>query len=176
MLVIALLLTYFWINHAILSNFSLQLTAFLIIFLILAHRLLKTQNFLLTESVISGISVVLITASTGGLASPFFFLNHFLLFELSLLLEPSIVITLTLSLMTLYIFSHRVAPSFHDLTLLLSFLFMTPIAYFTGNIYNRIKNQKKEIKVLSEKIENLEEELTHEELERLRREHFALPA
>src|SRR3989344_7598863 len=127
-LLLAMILAFFFVSNPHLSDYSLQLTAVLVIFLILSHKIFQNPFFLLTESTVSTICVLLITSSTGGLTSPFFFLNHFLLFELSLLLEPSIVITLTLSLMTLYIFSHRVAPSFHDLTLLLSFLFMTPIA------------------------------------------------
>ncbi|OGG03727.1 hypothetical protein A2W14_05040 [Candidatus Gottesmanbacteria bacterium RBG_16_37_8] len=155
-LLTALFLTFLWVENPFLVDFSLQLTAALIIFLVLAHKIFKIRSFLLTESTVSVISVALITSATGGLTSPFFFLNLFLLFELSLLLEPSIAIILTLSLMVFYLFTNQVGPSLYNLTAFLSFLFMTPLAYLVGNIYRKVINQRKEINNLSRKIENLE--------------------
>jgi len=158
-LLFSLSLVFFWINNKNLANFSLQLTAGLVIFLVITHKIFEVKSFLLTESLVSTICVALITTATGGLSSPFFFLNHFLLFELSLLLAPSISIVLTLSLMIFYLFSNQVGPSFNNLVILLSFLFITPMAFLTGKIYQKVKNQRKEIKYLSRKVENLEYEI-----------------
>ena len=156
-LLTALFLTFLWVDNHELANYSLQLTAALVIFLVFANKIFRIPSFLLTESTISVISVALITSATGGLSSPFFFLNHFLLFELSLLLEPQISITLTLSLMIFYLFAGQVGPNINNFIILLSFIFITPLAYLTGKIYQKVKKEKKEIKNLSNKIEVLEE-------------------
>ncbi|OGF98763.1 hypothetical protein A2153_01490 [Candidatus Gottesmanbacteria bacterium RBG_16_38_7b] len=137
----ALFLTLLWVNNPDLSNYSLQLSAGLIIFLVLAHKLFKTDSFLLTESTISVICVTLITSATAGLTSPLFFLNHFLLFELSLLLEPSIAVILTFGLMVFYLYTNQVGSSPYNLAILLSLLVMTPLALLLGKVYQKVKNQ-----------------------------------
>ncbi len=162
----AVLMTFFWVNNNLLINYSLQLSGVLMIILIVSRHLLKPLSFRLAESTISTISVLLICASTGGLSSPLFFLNYFLLFELSLLLEPAIAVVLSLLLIVFYFFSHQVGSSLIYLVELLAFPFMTPLAFLFGKIYLKEENQKKEIKNLSKKIEKLEEELIEEELEK----------
>jgi len=107
--------------------------------------------------------VLLIVFATGGITSPLFFLNYFLLFELSLLLEPVIPLILSISLIGFYFFTDGVGGSPLRLLELVSFPFMTPLAFLFGKIYQKEENQKKEIKNLSKKIERLEEELVEEE-------------
>jgi len=141
-LLAALFLTLLWVNNPLLADYSLQLTAALVIFMVLSHKIFKT-SFILTESIISAISVVLIVSATGGFSSPFFFLNYFLLFELSLLLEQEITVSATLALMVFYLYSHQLGSNMNNLVILISFIFMTPLAYLTGNIYQRLKFQKK---------------------------------
>lgn len=143
-LILALFLTFIWINTETLANYSLQLTAGLVIFLIISNKVFQNESFKLVESLVSTISVVLITSATGGLSSPFFFLNYFLLFELSLLLEPFASVSLSLGLITLYLFSNQAGPAATHLIILLSLLFMTPLAFFIGQIYERFKTYRKE--------------------------------
>ena len=159
-LLLAMILAFFFVSNPHLSDYSLQLTAVLVIFLILSHKIFQNPFFLLTESTVSTICVLLITSSTGGLTSPFFFLNHFLLFELSLLLEPSISLVLTLGLMSFYLYTNQVGSSIHNFTVLLSFVFMTPLAYLVGRIYQRVKRQKIQIYFLSNKINKMQESMS----------------
>lgn len=109
-------------------------------------------------------AVLLIVSSTGGLNSPLFFLNFLLLFELSLLLEPLIPLFLSGILLVFYLMLTPYSPNYLALLELLAFPLMTPLSIFTGQIYIKVQNQKKEIRNLSDKIENLEEEIVEEEL------------
>jgi len=92
---VAVFITYFWVTDEYLKDASLQLTAVLMLTLIFTRHLLKPPSFKLAESTISTMTVLLVTTATGGITSPLFFLNYFLLFELSLLLEPQIPLLLS---------------------------------------------------------------------------------
>jgi len=163
-LLTATLLTYFWVTDETLVDYSLQLTGILLLTLILSHRLLKTSSFKLVESVVTTVSVLLVTSSSGGLSSPLFFLNLLLLFELSLLLEPIIPVVLSLGFIFFYFYSHQLGNSPFLLVTLFSFPLMTPLAYFFGKIYLKEEHQKVEIKHLENKIEELKEEIIEEEI------------
>lgn len=163
-LVAAVVLAFFWVSDKTLDYYSLQLTAALLITLILTHHLLKPATFKLVESTVSTIAVLLVTTATGGAASPLFFLNYLLLFELSLLLEPVIPVVLSVMLMAFYFYTHEIERSWPTLFILFAFPLMTPLAYFLGQLYKKVKNQKKEIQGLERKVEELEEELVEEEL------------
>lgn len=162
-LTLAVFITHLWVTDTILANYSLQLTAVLILVLMVSRHLHKPSQFRVVESVVSTICVLLITTSTGGITSPLFFLNHFLIFELSLLLEPLIPIFLSLVLITIYLFAHQVGEN-NSLLPLLSFPFLTPLAYFFGKTYLKSKNQSKELRNLSHTVEELKEELVEDEL------------
>ena len=82
---------------------------------------------------------------------------------MSLLLEPLIPISLAFILLVFYLLTSDVTTTFRFMELI-SFPFMTPLAYFFGKIYQKEENQKKEIRNLSNKVEELEEELAKEEL------------
>ena len=163
-LFVAIILTIFWVNIESLNYYSLQLTAFLLLTLIISHHLLKPTSFHLVESTVSTVAVLLVVSATGGIASPLFFLNYFLLFELSLILEPVIPLILSFGLVFFYFQTGKVGGSLILWLGFLAFPFMTPLAYYFGQIYQKEENQKKEIKNLSKKIEKLEEELVEEEL------------
>lgn len=162
-LTIAVVLTFLWVTDSLLANYTLQLTAVLVLALIASRHLHRPSRFRLVESIVSTICVLLVTTTTGGTSSPLFFLNHFLLFELSLILEPAIPMFLSLALITFYLFSHQVGEG-SSLLPLLSFPFMTPLAYYFGLIYNKSVNQHRELKNLSRRVVDLEEELVEGEL------------
>lgn len=157
-------ITFLWVTTPPLSNYSLQLTAILIIFLFFGKRMVNTEVFKIIEGVATIIATLLVISSTGGISSPLFFLNYFLLFALSLLLEPVIPIALSVMFIFYYLLTNEIGTSPFQLLELLAFPFMTPLAYFTGKIYQKEENQKKEIKNLTHKVEELEEELVEEEL------------
>lgn len=155
----SVLLTFFWINTDYLANFSLQLTAFLVIAFVIIRHLHDNTSLRLSETVVSTICVLLITHASGGLKSPFFFLNYFLLFELSFILLPSTAIVLSLSLILFYFYSFAITSTL-DLFIISSFIFMTPLAFISGKMYQKTKTQKKEIDSLSEKLKILEKEFS----------------
>lgn len=156
--------TFFWVTHELLSKYSLQLTGVLLLTLLICHRLIKGPSFKLIESTISTIGVLLVTSATGGITSPLFFLTFFLLFELSLLLEPVIPLILSFAFIFFFFITAEVGISGFQWLALLAFPYMTPLAVIFGNIYQKVKNQKKEIRSLSHQVENLKEELVEEEL------------
>lgn len=162
----AVTVIFFWITDEKLAYYSLQLSGLLLLTLVITHHLLKPPSFKLVESTISTMAVLLVTQATGGITSPLFFLNYFLLFELSLLLEPVIPMILSVFLIFFYFFTGEVTHSPFLITALLAFPCMTPLAYYFGKIYNKEENQKKELKELNKKVEELEEELVEEELKK----------
>lgn len=160
----AVTVIFFWVTDESLAYFSLQLSAVLLLTLVISHHILKPTTFKLVESTISTMAVLLVTQATGGIASPLFFLNYFLLFELSLLLEPIIPMILSVFLIFFYFFTGEVTHSPFLITALLAFPCMTPLAYYFGKIYNKEENQKRELKSLNKKVEELEEELVETEI------------
>lgn len=160
----AVLITFFWVINEKLSLYSLQLSGILLLTLVITHKILKPASFRLVESTVSTMAVLLVTQATGGISSPLFFLNYFLLFELSLLLEAIIPMILSIFLLFFYFLTNDVAASPFLITALLAFPVMTPLAYYFGKIYNREENQKRELGNLNRKIVNLEEELVEKEI------------
>lgn len=120
---------------------------------------MSLENFRILESIVSTVSVILIVSGTGNLTSPLFFLNFFLLFELSLLLEPIIPLFLSFLLIIFYIFTSTTGDSLDSFLVLLSFPVMTPLALFFGNFYLKNKRQKIELARLQNKMSEMDEEL-----------------
>lgn len=154
-LTLSIVFAFCWISNDILSLYSLQLTAILLLALIFLRKRVLPNTFSLVESTVSTVSVLLVTSATGGLNSPLFFLNLFLLFELSLLLEPVIPLFLSALLGIFYVFTHQAGQPPYTLFALLSFPTMTPLAYFFGRIYQKVKNQKKQIQSLTHQIDDI---------------------
>ncbi len=136
-----------------LAQYDIQIGAMLFIFLFLAKRFVFVRNgrdrSLLLESVIFTMIVLGIVNTTGGTDSPFFFLIFFLLFSISLLLEPIISITATLALIIFFLLSLPQNQSLKSLLPIFSLAFLTPFALFMGQEY--IQNEK--LKVKSEKLQ-----------------------
>lgn len=121
-----------------LVQYDLQFTAILFIILFLTKRFAKTGR--LMESVIFTLIIFTIINTTGGVSSPFFFLLYFLLFALSLLLEPIISIVTTLAAIVFFVLSMEPTQKFADFLPILSIAFLTPFALFMGQEY--LKNEK----------------------------------
>ena len=134
-----------------LAAFELQITAGLFIVLYLARKFIASKNpsSRLIESVIFTLIIVGIVNSTGGVGSMFFFLIYFLLFSLSLLLEPIIAITTTIALVTFFLLSLPQGQDLKSLLPILSLAFITPFAMFLGQEHSR--NEK--LKEKNEKIQ-----------------------
>lgn len=135
-----------------LGSYDLQITAFLFIILYLSKRFfIKNSSSKLIESVIFTLVVLGIVNTTGASQSPFFFLIYFLLFSVSLLLEPIISITLTITLVAFYLLTMPQTQDFKSLLPILSLAFLTPFALFLGK-------QHLEIRQLIQKNQKIEED------------------
>ena len=132
-----------------LANYDLQISAILFIILYSVRRFVVTNNVYsrLIESVVFVLIIMGIINSTGGLTSPFFFLVYFLLFSLSLILEPIISITTTVTLIIFFFLNLPANQDFRTLMPIISLAFITPFAMFMGSEHVKIrqlaeKNQK----------------------------------
>jgi hypothetical protein len=129
-----------------LASYDLQITAILFIILYLVKRFIITKDIYsrLIESVIFTLIIMGIVNSTGGLTSPFFFLVYFLLFSLTLILEPIISITTTVTLIIFFLLNLPPNQDFKTLMPIISLSFITPFAMFMGS--EHIENQKTKTK------------------------------
>lgn len=170
-LIIAVVLTGFWVNNPVLSVYTLQLIAVFIILYFFNSWLekRKSRNPLKTKSrnlevnsLILTMVILLLVTSTGGSGSALFFLIYFLLFGLSLTLEPASVITLSLALI-IFFFSYQGHQALDHLIPLFSLFFITPLALFFGRQYLQVLSQKGEIKILKKKEWQAEKNISDEE-------------
>lgn len=134
-----------------LAQYNLQISAGLFILLYLTKNFIVSKNIYsrLIESVIFTLVIMGIVNSTGGLSSPFFFLIHFLLFSLSIILEPIIPITTTVTLIIFFLLNLPQGQNFNTLMPIISLAFITPFAMFLGQ--EKIESEK--LKVKSEKTQ-----------------------
>jgi len=134
-----------------LAGYDLQITAFLFIILYLVKKffIAKNPTSRLIESVIFTLVIIGIVTTTGNTDSPFFFLIYFLLFSLSLLLEPIISITTTVTLIAFFLITLPENQSIKNLLPVLSLAFITPFAMFLGQ--EHIRSEK--LKMKNEKLQ-----------------------
>lgn len=129
-----------------LAAYDVEIAAGLFIVLFIARRFSffskKTRLF---ESVVFTFIIVGVITTTGGLGSPYFFLIHFLLFALTLLLEPLIPIIVTITLMLFFLFTISGTATFSQLLPVFSLALMTPFALILGNEYEETKRLKKSL-------------------------------
>lgn len=136
-----------------LAQYDLQISAGLFILLYLTKKFIISKNIYsrLIESVVFTFIIMGIVNSTGGLTSPFFFLIYFLLFSLTLILEPIISITTTVTLIIFFLLSLPASQDFRTLLPIISLAFITPFALFMGQ-------EKIRIRQLAEKSEKTKED------------------
>lgn len=150
-LVFAIVITFIF-PKTNLAQYDLQITAGLFVVLYLVKKFVIKQPVYskLLESVIFTLVVMGIINSTGGLQSPFFFLSYFLLFSLSLILEPVISITTTLTLVVFFLLSIPPNQDFKTLLPIISLAFLTPFAMYLGQERVEIQKSKAENQNLQE--------------------------
>lgn len=149
-LILIIVVSSFLFSQTPLSSYGLQISALLFVALYLIKKVLpKTQHRLIEASFFTFI-VCSIVAVTGNLSSPFFFLLYFLVFFLSLLLEPTISISATVGIVLLNALSAQIS-SPQELLPLFSLLLLTPFAIFLGR---EIKREKQLRKTVTETKEN----------------------
>lgn len=165
-LLAAILLTFVWMSNPVLSGFTLQLVAILIILYFL-NRFWQRKKFGVTlaiDGLIFALVSLLLVAETGGLTSPLFFILYILLFGLALLYDP--LITLIFCLVLSFFFYSQVK-DLTGLVQIIGLLLITPIALFFGRQYLRLLEEESKIKVLEIKKGTLEKEVSQQERETL---------
>lgn len=163
-LILAVLFPFYWTNQPYLSKFSLQLVALLVLVFIfhngLARRKQKGNLIQIYQSIINIISVTLITIllvlSTGGIGSVLFFLLDFLLFFTAVFSRPRAGLTLSLALIAAFVLNEPQLDQ-RGLINLISLLLMAPLAAFFSTQYRQVITAKKEIEVLSDQANSLEQ-------------------
>lgn len=143
----------------VIADFDLQIAAGLFILLFALRRFMGgSSRSRLAESVIFTLVILLTVNSTGGLSSPFYFLLYFLLFSLSLLLEPIISITATVALMAFFLISLPPGQDFKALLPIFSLAFLTPFAMFMGQEFTDAQKAKAQAQKLEENLEKKQED------------------
>ncbi len=161
-LLAAILLTFVWTQSPVLSAFTLQLVAILIILYFL-NRFWQKKKFGVTmaiDGLIFTLVSLLLVAETGGLDSPLFFILYILLFGLALLYEP--LITLLFSLALSFFFYPQIE-NIANLVQIIGLLLIMPIALFFGRQYLKLLEEEQKIRILEIKKKSLEKEVTHQE-------------
>ena len=161
-LILAVFLTALWVNQPSLSLYTLQLIAFFILLYFVNRQLVKSKNKDYFSSIILTLVILLLVSSTGNAGSPLFFLIYFLLFGLSLTLEPSIVAILSFILIIFFFLINGKQALEHILPIF-SLLLITPLALFFGRQYLQVLKQKGLIKILKKKQNQAETNITKEE-------------
>lgn len=136
----------FSFNLASLSSLAINISiALFLIYVIIKRFILHSNPYSkLLDSIVFTFIVISIVNSTGGVDSPMFFLLYFLLFSLSLLLDPSISMTLTLVLILMFLLSLPKNQNIKTLLPIFSLAFLTPFSLFMGKEF--LENQKSKVK------------------------------
>lgn len=141
-------------NVSAVAEFSTQAVALLLAIFISKHiirnHLTASQESLVDSLVLTALVLVIVSAS-GGLSSPVFFLIYFLLFVLSLLLAPSIPLSLSFSLIVFFLFSTTIT-KFSELLPLFSFPLITPLAVYFGREHKKKLYHKHDVYHLKETV------------------------
>lgn len=143
-----------------LSDYHLQISAALFVILFLAKKFVipRDPRSRLLESVVFTFIILSVVNTTGGVASPFFFLLYFLLFAQSLLLEPTIAIAVTVSLIGFFLMSLPPDQPFDAILPIFSLAFMAPFAHFLGHEYVTALKEKQMNSLLARKMIRDEEQ------------------
>lgn len=127
---------------------------------LLGSKFINHNSYFINQSVdaiILTVVVLLLVFSTGGIASPLFFLLYFLLFGISFLFEPFLAVFFSLILI-LFMIVNIGSPQ--DLLKVASLIFVAPIALFFGQQYLQNLVSQNRIKIFQKKW--LEDEKTIE--------------
>lgn len=166
----AVLFTYVWTQNSTLSLYTLQVIAALVIFFSLASWWQKKQAKSLNSTVYLNIFIfslvtLLLIFSTGGLASPFFFLSYFLLFLTSLLISPQAGLIFSSVLLLVFLLTQPM--DIREFVTAISLLIIAPLAYLMGKLYLQVLKDKNELGFLKKANKKQSNNITSEETDSL---------
>ena len=125
----------FLFPKSVLAQYDLQLYAVLFVILFAGKRFFKTGKLL--DAVIFTFVILSLVNTTGGTTSPFFFLLYFLLFSVTLLLEPVVSIPITLASVIFFLLFYPEKSGLQGLLSVFSLAFLMPFSLFMGKEYER---------------------------------------
>ena len=161
--------SFFWTTNEVFSQYTLQLTAFLVLIYLIFQAITKKNLDLLKFKILIDVSIIslivfLLVFSTGALFSPLFFLMYFLLFGVSLLFEPESAITLSLVAGIFFLFTPK-KDFLHEILQLSSLVIISPLAVIFGKQYLKLLQSESKIKILEVEGKALEQEVVRQEME-----------
>ncbi len=160
-LTLSIVLTWLWSSSATLSLYNLQLTGALSL-VYFAFKFFsrstnqKTINF--PSTIILNTICLLLVFSTGGIASPLFFLLDLLFFALALLFEPVQAAVASILIVSIFLIQNFSTLDTNKIVNLLSLVLMTPIAVLFSRNYLEALASKGKIKILEEVLKETETE------------------
>lgn len=151
LLVVSIAGVYLWLTSVLLSPYSLQLVALLILVFATTHwrrsvvrAKPRVRNTIPLDLSLLTAAMLLLVSETGALASPVYFLLYFLLFAVAMLyeIEATLVLTGALAIYFLLLPGTDLTSLAH-LSALLGLVLITPLALFTGHEYERLLESQK---------------------------------
>lgn len=162
----SLSLVYLWTKSPRASPYTLQLVALFVIFYFLNQKVSQKRLNMVINTLIFTLITLFLVTTTGGLASPLFFLVYFLLFGTSLLLAPNLTLILTLTLALFFLLIGPLEDLGHFLSLV-SLFFISPLALFFGRQYLTVLEGEKKIAILKKADRKLKKAIKKEETDSL---------
>jgi len=147
----------FLISISPLASYGLQIAALMMIiyvgvsFLIRKH-ILSLDLKVTLDILIFCLTISLLVFTTGGFASPVFFLSYFLLFGVTLFSSPVTATAITVTFALLFIVTPK-QDFWMDLLQMSSLLAIAPLSVLFGKQYLRVLLDKKMITGLSQKVQ-----------------------
>jgi hypothetical protein len=154
----------FLISVSPLSNFGLQIAALTLViyvgisFLIRKH-ILSTDLKVTLDVLVFTLTISLLVFTTGGFASPVFFLSYFLLFGVTLFSSPITATAITVTFALLFIVAPK-ADFWMDLLQMGSLLAIAPLSVLFGKQYLKVLQDKQIITGLTQKVQKNKIEVT----------------
>lgn len=150
---------YAWTQSPALNSYNLQLTGALIL-LYFASKFTSRQNgnpFFFGTIVLISI-VLLLVFSSGGINSPLFFVLHFLLFAIALLIAPYQAAIASVILISVFLWQNISSLDSTKIIDLVSLALTTPLAVVFSKSYLKYLQSEGKISLLKESIRNEESE------------------
>lgn len=146
-----------------LSEYSLQISGalvavYVLISFLIRKRFLNPNSRTLPDIFIFSFAVSLLIFSTGGFASPVFFLTYFLLFGISLLSGPTTSLIAALAFAILFVLTPK-TDLWTEVLQIVSLLAIAPISIVFGKQYLEILKSEQKVKVLKNVSQDFVEEI-----------------
>lgn len=151
-----------WLSIPMLSGYTLQLVALLVLSYLGTHWLREHRpswfhrsSITIDITILTSMTLLLVT-ETGALTSPFFFLCYFLLFGVAMLYEIEATLILTGVFILFFLFlpgtNFSSSAGIAHIAQIISLIMITPLAIFTGHQYESGLEESKARESLTKQV------------------------